>query len=104
MTDTFDQAAPVADPTYAELLTRAALRKGVWEGGNRGERKLVLLRLCDDANDKGVVTIELHPVAAELRFTTTHFKRLLSKLITRGDLTPLYRRFDIRTYQLSPRL
>ena len=104
MTDTLDQARPVADPTYAELLTRDALRKGAWAGANMGERKLVLLRLCDEANDKGVVTIELHPVAADLRFSTTHFKRLLSKLISRGDLTPLYRRFDVRTYQLSPRL
>lgn len=89
--------------TKAESETRSALRAVVFAGPTRGEKKILLLRICDAADSQGVATVSLRDLSAELGQFTSLTRRLVSKLIHHGDLKPLDRRYGNRTFRVTPR-
>lgn len=81
------------------------LRSAIWSGSTHGDKKLILLRLCDHANDASLAPVCLSQIATDVRLPTTMVRRHLNKLINRGDLQPVHREtWDVRTYRLTPRL
>lgn len=89
MNDTPDPAVQITDPAYADLLTRAALRKAIWQSDLSRLWKLWLLQMCDEADAYGMVTIDFAASATGLGVTAKRFGKRIRSMTERGYLRPV---------------